>query len=745
MVENIIVIGDGEYSFSGNSIIDLTVTRANSLLLDEMTSDTGEATVQSEDALDSLEYGTKISIYRDAAAQDVLYLSKVTRMKRDQYKLEMTSFFGILESETFYGGYYTGETLQSVVESIIQTNGLNPNTTDHADMLDQITYDPGVAEQTVYGWLKVLTKREALHQVLFARGVSMKRSSGGGIRFSLVYETDPVPIPESRTYQENDVSFLPVVSNVEIEEHTYTDDANLQISVLFENRQATSQGKTYVAVYNCDAPVLRNVTVSGLTVLYRNCNAAVVSGIGSISGYPAVHSTTMIKEQIRQTKGETVSFSGNTMVTIANSAFLLDRMRTYYLSSETEVTTDIVRGDERTGSHVSVVNSFGERVDGFITNMTETYSGIVKAGCKIVTGYHPVAPAEGYTHSVLLTGSGNWIVPESVYLKTNPKVKVVLVGGGTGGDSGKAGEAGTKGPSDGDGIGGEGGDGGTGGTGGKIYEVEIANPASTLGFSCGSGGAGGAQSSSHSTSNTGSAGGNTTITNGSTTYTSNSGARKDGGVVNFLTGVQYGLNYKKTRISEIFKSWNKGGYGGMVYVEQSLPGFKAEGYVFDFTTNPPTYSRETFEGGEAGSNKSVRWHYVQTQTTYWTCNGAGGCGGGAAVTQTGGKGGNASGNSDSYSITGQVVTSGAGWTGATPAKAPPKPHEAKRTGFLPWDDGGYGDGGFGGYGGGGGGAGGYASTFEYDDFRAGVNAAGGSPGKGGTGGQGGDGCIIVYY
>lgn len=743
MVENSIVIG--EYSFTGADIISLTATRANSLLLDEMTSDSAEAIVHSEDDLDSLAYGTMISVYRDAAVQDVLYLSKVTRMKRDQYKLEMTSFFGILESETFYGGYYTGQTLQSVVESIIQTNGLITGTTDHADVLSQITYDPGVAGLAIYGWLKVTTKREALHQVLFSRGISMKRSSGGNIRFSLVYDTDPVPIPESRTYQENDVSFLPSVSNIEVEEHTYTDDANLRIAVLFENRQATQTGKTYIAVFNCEAPVLRDVTVSGLTVLYRNCNAAVVTGIGSISGYPAVHSTTMIKEQIRQTAGDTVSFTGNTMITIANSAFILDRMRTYYLSAETEVSTDLVRGDEGTGSHVSVVNSFGERVDGFITNMTETYSGIVKAECKIITGYHPVAPADGYTHSVVLTGSGQWIVPESVYLKTNPKVKVVLVGGGTGGDSGKAGEAGPKGPPDGDGMGGDGGDGGDGGTGGKIYQVEITNPASSLSYSCGSGGAGGAQSSSHSTSNTGSAGGNTTITNGSTTYTSNSGSRNSSGYVNFLTGMQYGLSYKTARISEIFKAWNKGGRGGFVYQEQSLPGFGAEGYVFDFTKNPPEYTRQTYEGGQPGSDRDVRWHYVQTATTYWTCHGSGGCGGGASVTQTGGKGGNASGNSDSYSITGQVVTSGAGGTGATPAKAPPKPHEAKRTGFLPWDDGGYGDGGFGGYGGGGGGAGGYASTFEYGGFRAGVNAAGGSAGKGGTGGQGGDGCIIVYY
>ena len=118
MAENFIVIGDNEYTITGDDILSLTVTRSNSLMLDQMSSDVCEATVFSDtDDLDELVYGTQISIFRDAALQDVFYLSKVTRLKRDQYKLEMTSFFGILESEIFYGGYYTGEDFQDVVGS----------------------------------------------------------------------------------------------------------------------------------------------------------------------------------------------------------------------------------------------------------------------------------------------------------------------------------------------------------------------------------------------------------------------------------------------------------------------------------------------------------------------------------------------------------------------------------------------------------------------------------------------------
>lgn len=744
MVENKIVIGNNYRTIAGENIIDLTVNRSNSLMMDEMASDICEATVYNNDNyLDQLEYGTKISIYRDVAVQDVFYLTKVTRVKKELYKLEMTSFFGILESEMFYGGYYTGQNFKDIVENIIQTNGLDPTTTDHEEVLDQIEYDDGVATLPVYGWIKVLTKREALHQVLFARGISMKRSSGGNIRFSYVYDTEPTYVMEDRIYQDNDVSFLPKISNVEVEEHTYTDNAETQIQVLFENRQATELGKTYIAVFNCDAPVLRNVQTTGLLIHYQNCNAAVVTGIGSISGYPSIHSTTMIKETIRQVAGDTVTFSGNTLITIANSAFIMDRLKSYYLSAETEVSTDIIRENERTGSHVSVVNSFAERVSGFITQMAETYSGIVKAACKIITGYHPVTPLAGYSRSVVLSGSGGWIVPESVYLKADPTIKVVLVGGGTGGYSGLAGQSGSMGRPQGTGAFGDHGEDGDGGTGGKIYTFTITNPAQTLYYACGQGGTGGAANSSTTTANAGIAGADTTITNGSSMHSSASGQRNAAGVIDFITGMQYGMSYYQRGIGQYFKDANWAGRGGYDYGDSEWWN-NANYYDFNFSVNPPTYEYVHTEAGGRGSSGSGRWYYVGNQSSYVEGPAYGGAGGGAAAGSAGGRGGNAATNThaDKYAI---AARGGKGGTGGSAVVVPPKPNLARQAGFLPWDDGGFGDGGFGGHGGGGGGAGGATIDFTYDGLSGFVGGQGGAGGYGGQGGSGGDGCIIVYY
>ena len=705
MVENYILVNDGEHTITGDDIITLTVTRSNSIMLEEMSSDACEATViNSSGILDDLAYGTKMQIVRDIAVQDTFYLSKVTRLNRDQYKLEMTSFFGILDNEIFYGGYYTGETFQSVVESIIQTNGLDTTTTDHADVLAQIEYDDGINDLPVYGWIKVVSKREALHQVLFSRGVSMKRTSTGAIRFSLIYDTDPAIISEDRIYENSDLNFLPSVSDLEIEEHTYTDDARIdEPNVLFENREATSVGKTYVAVFNCDSPVLRPIQAHGLNVIYQNCNAAEVTGIGYINGFPSVHSTTIIKEQISETKGDTVSIKDCTMITLANSAYVMDRLRSYYLTAKTKLTTGIVRLDERTGMPVSVVNAFGERVSGFITKMQETYSGIVKADCEIITDYHPVVPEINYSHSVVLSGSGGWVVPESVFLKDEPKIKVILIGGGTGGYSGLAGKSGIKGYPDGEGVitSGEPGDGGNGGQGGKIYEFEITNPG--------------------------------------TTYSRSFGERISGGVINPLTGMQYGQSHYNSRFGNNWKFHAVGAYGGVWGNE----GTYTTAYDFDFTTSPPTYELVEYNGGGVGSMARAEWHYTGAQSPYYVAYCGGGSGGGAAAGANGGKGGNARGGSAGYMSVAGV--GGKGGTGANASLVPPKPNDMKRAGFLPWDDGGFGDGGLGGYGGGGGGAGGDASDYSYQGFRGFYGGDGGSGGKGGAGGSGGDGCVLIYY
>ena len=725
MVDTTIVIDN--HSISGYDIISLTIDESASVTLTEMASDYCEAVVKSEvDWLDSLPYATQVSIYRGSAILDVFYLTKVTRVKTDQYKLDMTSFLGILDGEMFYGGYYTGQELQDVIETIIQTNGLNLTTTDHSDMIDMIEYDAAFADLPIYGWLQVGTKKEALHQVLFSRGISMKKSSSGIIVFTSLYENDPIVIDESETYQEGDVTFLEKVSTVEVVEHAFTNDASADQQVLFESEEQTEYGREYIAVFNADAPVLRAITVTGLTVLYQNCNAAVVTGVGTIKGYPTVHSQTVVREVIRLGKGETATIEDCTLITRQNSAFMLDRFKNYYMTAETEISSDIIKSNQKIGSYVSIINSFGERVQGYITEISQVLSGIIKATCKIVTGYKPL-DYDGYNRFVVLSGSGGWAVPESVFAKQNPRIQVVLVGGGTGGDGGKAGANGVSVPYGSTSkTGAEGGAAGLGGVGGKILTVTIDNPDPTLYYACGTGGAGGAGSSSHSTSNQGSEGSATTVTSGATTYSSANGNRSDNGVTNVMSGIRYGLSYRGKNTGALVTENGYGQNGKKCYWENGQR--KNDFIPFDATI------WEYWDTTKTPAEYAAGYAFVNTYGGDGS-GGSGGAPGGNGFGQQGGAGGAATSSK-----------SGNGGNGGNATVTWPKPNlligSTTAPGgselFLPLDDGGYGNGGFGGFGGGGGGSGGATNQGK-------TQGAGGTGGKGSAGGYGADGCVIVYY
>ena len=725
MVETTITI-EG-HSISGYDIISLTINESASVTLSEMASDFCEAVVRSEvDWLDALPYSTQVKIYRGSAILDVFYLTEVTRVKTDQYKLEMTSFLGILDGEMFYGGYYTGQNLSDVIATIIQTNGLNLTTTDHADMIANIEYDAAFADLPIYGWLKVSSKKEALHQVLFSRGISMKKSSQGVIVFTSLYENEPIVIDESETYQDGEVTFFDKVSTLEVIEHAFTNDPNAEQQILFESEAQTLLGGQYIAVYNADAPVLRSVTATGLTIHYQNCNAAVVTGVGTIQGYPAVHSETVLRSTIRPGKGETATVEDCTLITHQNSAFMLDRFRNYYVTAETEISADIIKSTQKIGSYVSIVNSFGERVQGYITEITQVISGIIKATCKILTGYVPL-DYDGYNRFVVLTGSGGWAVPESVLAKRNPKIQVVLVGGGSGGDSGKAGANGVSVP-----YGSTSrtpaaaGAQGLGGVGGKILTVTIEDPDPTLYYACGQGGAGGAASSSHSTSNPGSEGTATTVTSGETTYSSANGSRSDNGVANVMSGTRYGLSYRGKNYGGVVTSSEQLGQNGKKNywengeIKSDFEAFEATVWTyFDMTKSPPEMT-----GG---------WALINS----WGSGGwteSGGAPGGNGYGEEGGAGGAATSSA-----------SGRGGNGGNATITWPKPNLilGSTTGpggelVLPVDDGAYGDGGFGGFGGGGGGSGGATKQGK-------TPGAGGTGGRGSAGGYGADGCVIVYY
>lgn len=597
------------------------------------------------------------------------------------------------------------------------------------EVLNNIRFAYEVRDIPVYGWIPICSKREALHQLLFSQGVLLFKDQNGALLFTPPIESVAGEISQDLIYNEGYTEYMENTNVLELSEHSWIYDSGMSAVSVFDNMGSVTEGY-FIAPFS-SAPIYGNVTASGLQIIYRNCNAAVASGIGSISAVPYKHSEVTMKRTIAAyPDGRDIAVTDATLVTAQNSAMILDRMEAYY-GYAYKVKVDLVSSGERCGAKYAFTSAFNEALIGFLGKASRTVTKIVRAACEFILGYSPPPINAGYHNYVVLSGSGIWDVPADVFTAQRPRIRVVLIGGGQGGASGYAGEKG-KVPS-------EpyfsqylsaaalGGNPGQPGSPGRVLEFEIENPAQSYSYACGAGGAGGAESSSHSSNNAGSNGGATTITDGTNSYTSANGVIPDSGYVNPFNGDAFAKVFTTT-------GWGTGkiGVGGKGgYVDTYSPGRQAAliGIYYENTDCqmlvPTTRS----------------WTHGSSGTT-WIDDGGAGAGGGGGYGSNGSNGGNGKTTGSGRSA---KIYGGNGGKGGDATQTPPKATTYNPKYF-----------GYGGHGGGGGGGGGSSGAcnnhvaeysggqwVEYDITK--VNGTPGNGGYGGRGGDGGDGCVIIYY
>ena len=376
-------------------------------------------------------------------------------------------------------------------------------------------------------------------------------------------------------------------------------------------------------------------------------------------------------------------------------------------------------------------------VSACIVSLDTTMSGTLKSEMTALVGFLPPQPetTEYYDERVILTGSGEWTVPEGVTTYTR-----VLIGGGHGGSSGHQGESpavrASKSWTDkydsrrryvgfDNGVSMEGGNGGMPGVpgeGGKVLveTVPDAVPGSKVPYACGTGGYGGV----FSQGNDAGAPGTATTMGGAT---SDTGSSSEAGYTDAITGEVFAAKGK----SGIAGSPGNGyTWDGEKYTYQPSPSITVDGVTYSAGKN-----KEEVEGEDGrGDFRIAPYGYVGYR---WL----GGYGGGAAAGSNGNDG-LANGSGDAYigsSSAFATVTAARGGAGAD-AKPPAK--ESR-----------YGCGGTSGHGGGGAGSNGVA--YAQQTWSASVSVSQASltardtqpapGGRGSNGGEAGDGCIIIYY
>lgn len=669
-------------------------------------------------ALRNFSRNDPLTWFYDDAQRGIFYLQEVERIGPSRYSIYATSAIGILTEGQHYGGIYTGQTAEEIISDICGTV--------------PFTIQSKYAGVKLYGWLPIAAPRDNLVQVLIAIGAWIKTDLDGVLRIEglwdgVICETNMDYLLEGAKVPET-----AKITQISVTEHQYAEGG--EETNLFEG--TASQGD----VVTFREPMY-DLVASGFSILESGANyAKVSSGTGTLTGKSYIHNTReIIRDVLEAAEPNIKSVKDATLVSLVNSVAVAERMANYYQWTET-IQSPVIYQGEIPGNRVATWHPYDkEAVTACLESSDINLSNTLRANEKMLIGFVPpkYESSQYYDYREVLTGSGNWTVPEGV---TN--VRYVLFSGAQGGKAGLKG--GTSGGSKSHsytktswvtgevtaqgtiqlwgGAGGKGGSGGDGGKGSKVLEGSMnVTPGQVLPFQCGIGGDGALYSDSASVD--GNEGGATTF----------NGATSDNGAYPASSG------WVDPITSEVYAASGPSGLSGGDGAG-AVPGHTIPSNEMDLNIvlryQPSTAAFD--ENGKSWAGAPTR--EISSGVAYWQTfdtndkGNAGawagyalGPGGVAGVTQ--GMPSNRGSNSTTYA---QATN---GLTPPAPTAVPAKPQ-------LTY-------GGRGGYGGGGGSCPSWAG-FERNPSAGGPSGSAnpGSPGAGGPGGKGGpggDGCIILFY
>lgn len=722
MAKNKIVYASYIFSDDDETLRSGNEYQITSLIADELQADTIELDVKCSDKnIVVFTENAPLQYYRENLLRSTYYVQSIKRIGGDKYTISADSAMGLLMKRLHVGGIYTGQTVKEVVNEIC----------GNIPILVKTVF----ADTKLYGWLPYCkppesSSRNNLAQVLYAIGAALTTDNNGVLRVEPLWDGTSSSIGETRLYFDGSVETEKPISAVTVTEHQYI--AGTDEKELFSG---TSQQGDIITF----SEPMHSLTATGFTILDSGANyAKISSGSGSLKGKTYIHNTRLVTKTVTENAAENVkSVTDATLVSLVNSSAVAKRLADYYKCRET-ITNGIVSGQEKPGHVVSVYHPYDKKmVSACIVSLDTTMSGTLKSEMAALVGFFPPQPesSEYFDERVILTGSGEWTVPEGVTSYTR-----VLIGGGHGGSSGHQGESPAvrasktwtekydalrryvgfnKGVSM---EGGKGGMPGVPGEGGKVLveTVTDAVPGAKVSYACGTGGYGGIFSQGNDAGAPG-----TATTMGSAT--SDTGSSSEAGYTDTITG-------------EVFAAKGKSGIAGSPgngytwsdgkYTYQPSPSITVDGVTYSAGKN-----KEEVEGEDGqGRYNTAPYGYVGYR---WL----GGYGGGAAAGSNGNDG-LANGSGDAYIGSSSAFATVTAARGGAGADATPPAKESR-----------YGCGGTSGHGGGGAGSNGTAEAHQTTSenisvSQASLTASDTQPapgGRGSDGGEAGDGCIIIYY
>ncbi|MBR2832067.1 MAG: hypothetical protein IKE57_03970, partial [Oscillospiraceae bacterium] len=427
-----ITLGGVTYGTTAADIISGSVALGESLTASQLSVDTLSVEVTARYAPEGV-YGDAVTYLRDGTLFGKFFLRTLERVGKNRWKIDAVSAVGLLDGTKHYGGVYDGQDLaQSGAAAVI------------ADVIGG-AFDytlTGFSDVRLYGWLPIASRRENLQQVLFAIGGNITKDAGGDVVISPLPDTVASDLDKSRIFLGGKVTYPVGASAVRVTEHSYVpgqEEKEIYSGEVISASLTSPQGESLTGQLIEFGEPYRALRCDGSDILESGTNYAILSPSpdATLYGTGYVHNQKVVTVYAEDSTGGDYipEVKGCTLVSLANSTNVAQRVLAYY-SGFKRVEQDFAVADERPGDRVTLYDPYGEKSGGYIRSLELTLGALLRGKAVFETGYIPSGIGNNFKNVMVVDQSGTVTLPD-----TN-RVRLVLIGGGSGGYGGYPGEEG---------------------------------------------------------------------------------------------------------------------------------------------------------------------------------------------------------------------------------------------------------------------------------------------------------------
>ena len=376
--------------FEGDSLISANILEQVNLLSDELSINTLDFVVYSEDdrfnilnpqgIYATLQQRQEVNVYENKndalTSMGTFFLDSWQSQNDNKMQFTGIDLVGLLDKTNFDGGIYSNVTAKSLITEILTSAGLNSS---------MYTIDSEIENILISGYIPVCTHREALQQVLFVAGAIANCARTDIIKIEKVREAqEPNEISKNNVFKgTKEIVQGEIVTGVLLKTHNYS--------------QGTEQKKLFDGQLGIGTHKITfgnpsfGYTCTGGTIQSSNANYVIVNvgtaGNVVVNGYEYIDNTQDVLIQNTDLNGNEKSNVLNIdsvyLINNSNVQAIGQRIIDYYNKRFT-VKFKFILDDEKAGDNVVLEENYGNVLNGYVTELDVDLTGGYVATSQIV-------------------------------------------------------------------------------------------------------------------------------------------------------------------------------------------------------------------------------------------------------------------------------------------------------------------------------------------------------------------------